>query len=68
MYLYCMCDWVLSDSLGEQLLEVGSKWAEAEVPWEAHQELVRPVPAVSMTAFVKLLSHHVRSSYPLCFY
>ncbi len=61
-YMSVICDWVITDSLGEQLPEVGSKRTEAEVPWKAHKKLVRPVPAVSNTAVLKLLSHHMGSS------
>lgn len=49
-YMYVICDWVIPDSLGEQLPKAGPKRAEAEVPGETHKELVRPVSAVSSTA------------------
>ena len=35
-----VCDRLIPDRLGEQLPEVGSERAEAEVPREAHEELV----------------------------
>lgn len=57
-----VCDRLIPDSLGEQLPEVGPKRTEAEVSWEAHKELVWPVPAVSTRAVLKLLTHQIGSS------
>lgn len=42
-----MSDWLFPDILGEQLPEVWSEWAEAEVSWEANPASLQPVPAVS---------------------
>lgn len=61
-YMHVMYDLIISDSLGEQLPEVGSEWTQAEVPREAHKELVWPVPTVSVTAQPKLLSCPIEST------
>lgn len=44
-----MCDWFISDCIGEQLSKVGPKRVKAEVSWAAHKETVWPVPSVSST-------------------
>lgn len=63
-YTCVLCDWLISDSLGEQLPEVGSIRAEAEVPREAHQEPIRPVPAVSTEETRRSFTSCIRE-YPL---
>lgn len=45
--IFLLFDWLPPDRLGQQLPEVGSERSQVEIPREAHEKPVWPVPPVS---------------------